>query len=75
MSGINYAGYGLIALGLILILDQLNLFGIPFGGFLPDLSFLDPTQAYTDFYHHWMLGLLCMAFGIYFATRDYDENN
>jgi hypothetical protein len=44
------------AFGLILFLDQLYLLGIPFGGFLGDLSGLDPTKR--DDLHHWMLGLV-----------------
>jgi len=44
-----------------LILDQLYLFGIPFGGFLGDLSHLDPTQ--NDLIHHWMLGVVFVVIG------------
>ncbi|MBY8999033.1 MAG: hypothetical protein KGD60_15000, partial [Candidatus Thorarchaeota archaeon] len=43
----------------VLIADQLYLFGIPFGPFLPDLSWLDPTGS--DTIHHWMLGALLLA--------------
>lgn len=55
------------ALGMVLFIDQLNLIfpdcGI--GGFLPDMSWLDPTQSFTDVFHHWMLGLALMVFSIF----------
>ena len=51
----------LIGLGAILFLDQLWLFGIPFGPFLPDMSWLDPTGS--EFIHHWMLGVVLMFSG------------
>ena len=65
------AGYGLFIIGLILFVDQLYLFGIPFGPFLPDLSTLDPTGS--DFFKHWMLGLVLMPLGFYFASRVEDD--
>lgn len=45
-----------MAVGFILILDQAYLFGIPFGGFLGDLSGYDPTQ--NPELRHWMVGLV-----------------
>lgn len=57
----------LFAIGLVLFTDQLNLL-IPelgIGGFLGDLSWLDPTQEYTDVFHHWMLGLVFMVISIF----------
>ena len=67
------AGYGLIFIGLILFVDQLYLFGIPFGPFLPDLSTLDPTGS--DFFKHWMLGFFLMIFGAVLVVRyDYEDD-
>lgn len=51
----------LIFIGFILILDQLYLFGIPFGPFLGDLSRFDPTQ--DPDVHHWMLGVVMVIVG------------
>ena len=48
-----------VAFAAILIADQLYLFGIPFGPFLPDLSWLDPTG--NPDIHHWMLGALLLG--------------
>lgn len=48
-----------MALGFILIIDQLYLFGIPFGGFLGDLSGYDITGSPAI--HHWMLGLVLLT--------------
>jgi len=59
----NMLKCGLILVGMILILDQLWLFGIPFGPFLPDLSWLDPTGS--DLFHHWMLGVVLVLGGIF----------
>lgn len=53
----------LILVGLVLILDQLWLFGVPFGPFLPDLSWLDPTHS--DLFHHWMLGFALVLCGLF----------
>ena len=57
----------LIAIGLILVLDQLWLFGIPIGPFLPDLSGVDPTGL--AWVHHWMLGLFMVVLGILLVRR------
>lgn len=56
----------IFTIGMVLFLDQLYMlpFGINFGGFLPDLSWLDPTQTYTDEFHHWMIGLVLMVFSL-----------
>ena len=56
----------IFTIGMVLFLDQLYLlpFGINFGGFLPDLSWLDPTQTYTEVFHHWMIGLVLMVFSL-----------
>lgn len=45
----------MILVGIILIVDQLYLFGIPFGGFLGDLSMWDITGSSAI--HHWMVGV------------------
>ena len=58
----RYLGVLLVIIGLVLFLDQLYLFGIPFGGFLGDLSAYDPTSS--PWIHHWMLGLVLIAGGI-----------
>lgn len=61
-----------ITIGLILFLDQLFLFGLPFGGFLPDLSRFDPTGS--QYFRHWMIGLVLVLGGslvmIYLVKRD-----
>jgi hypothetical protein len=54
-----------IIIGLILVLDQLYLFGIPFGPFLPNLAHLDPTNS--EIVHHWMLGLGMIVFALFFT--------
>jgi len=46
----------LLALAILLITDQLYLFGIPIGGFLGDLSAYDITGS-PDL-HHWMVGVV-----------------
>lgn len=48
-----------VVFAMVLIIDQLYLIGIPFGPFLPDLSWLDPTGS--DIIHHYMLGILLLA--------------
>lgn len=57
----------LIVIGMILILDQLRLFGIPFPSFLPNLSDLDPTGR--DDIHHWMLGAVMVIIGIFLPNK------
>lgn len=59
----------LLIIGVILVVDQLYLFGIPIGPFLPDLSGLDPSQPYTDVFHHWMVGVV-LIFVALFVIRD-----
>lgn len=49
----------LILFGMILVIDELWMFGIPVGHILPDLSWVDGGNPYV---HHWMLGLL-LIFG------------
>lgn len=51
-----------VVVAVILVADQLYLFGVPFGGFLGDLSIYDPTGS--PYIHHWMVGfaLLCGVF-------------
>lgn len=57
-----------VVLSLILIVDQLYLFGIPVGGFLGDLSAYDIT-GHPDI-HHWMVGLaLLMCIFLYMKRR------
>lgn len=51
-----------VVLAIILIVDQLWLFGIPFGPILPNLSWMDPTQPYTTELHHWMIGATVLVF-------------
>lgn len=57
----------MMGLGLILIIDQLYLFGIPFGGFLGDLSAYDPTGS--PVIHHWMLGVVLFVLGAMFYRK------
>lgn len=59
----------LLIVGVILVIDQLYLFGIPIGPFLPNLGSLDPTQPYTDVFHHWMVGVV-LIFVALFVIRD-----
>jgi hypothetical protein len=61
----------LIIIGLILFCDQLYMFGIPFGNYLPDMTQYDATQDYTDFFHHWMLGVVLIIIGIILLKRRY----
>lgn len=63
----NLIKIALIIFGLILIFDQLYLFGIPFGGFLGDLSAYDPTQS--PLIHHWMLGVGLVVIGVLLPDR------
>ena len=56
-----------IAIGVILILDQLWLFRIPFGPFLPDLTIYDPTGL--PWIHHWMLGVIMVIVGVILNRR------
>lgn len=58
---LKFVMVSIVILALVLITDQLYLFGIPFGGFLGDLSAVDPTQPYTDFFHHWMVGVVLIS--------------
>ena len=59
---------GTFMVGVILILDQLYLFGIPFGGFLGDVSQYDPTR--NPEIHHWMLGVaLLFISGYLYSIR------
>lgn len=50
----------LLLVGLVLIVDQLYLFGIPFGGFLGDLSRFDITGS--PYIHHWMVGVVLVVY-------------
>jgi len=64
------AGIILLSLGLLLIIDQLWLFGIPFGPILPDLTIYDPTGS--PLIHHWMLGIpmvICGFFLIFWRKK------
>ena len=54
----------LFVLGMILILDELRLFGIPFGGFLGDWSALHITP-----FHHWMLGVFLVVLSLILSQR------
>lgn len=65
-----FTGLILMIIGTILVLDQLYLFGIPFGGFLGDIGYLDPTQAVTDVFHHWMVGVVLIVLGVMFLSND-----
>lgn len=56
----------LVVAAVILIADQLYLFGVPFGGFLGDLSMYDPTGS--PYIHHWMLGLAMLGGVFYYLT-------
>ena len=60
-------GIVLIVIGLVLVADQLWLFGIPIGPFLPDLSNLDITGS--PVIHHWMLGVVLIGLGFVIMTR------
>lgn len=62
----------LLIIGLILVFDQLYLFGIPFGPFLPNLAELDPTGS--DVIHHWMLGVV-LIFVALFVIREPKRRN
>jgi len=57
-----------IVAGIVLFVDQLYLFGIPFGGFLGDLSAWDITPIPAIF-HHWMLGVLLIVGGLVTGAR------
>ena len=49
---------GMVTVGVILIADQLYLFGIGSGPFLPDLSSLDITGS--EEVHHYQVGILLL---------------
>jgi hypothetical protein len=49
----------LVLFGLVLLIDELWMFGIPIGGLLPDM-----TQYHLDSFHHWMLGVVLLFGGI-----------
>lgn len=51
-------GIILFIIGLILFIDELWMFGIPFGPILPDMSML-----HVEPFHHWMWGILLMIGG------------
>jgi len=53
--------------GAVLFVDQLYLFGIPFGGFLGDLSAWDITGL--ESIHHWMVGVFLMVAGMVMGAR------
>lgn len=55
------------AAGVILFADQLYMFGIPFGGYLGDLSAWDITGL--DYVHHWMVGVFLMVAGMVMGAR------
>ena len=61
VKNVNIISMLLILIGAILILDQLYLFGIPFGPFLPNLEAYDPTG--DPAIHHWMLGVIMVVVG------------
>ena len=65
-SKIRWSMIAFIA-GVILFVDQLYLFGIPFGGFLGDLSAWDITGL--ENIHHWMVGVLLMVAGMVMGAR------
>ena len=60
-------GIALIVIGVVLVADQLWLFGIPIGPFLPDLSSWDITGS--PVIHHWMLGVVLVIVGFVIMTR------
>lgn len=45
--------------GAALVLDELHLFGIPYGGFIGDLS-----EFHVEPFHHWMLGAVMVVAGL-----------
>lgn len=49
----------LVLLGLVLLIDELWMFGIPIGGLLPDM-----TEYHVEPFHHWMLGIVLILGGI-----------
>ena len=57
----------IMAFGIFLILDELWMFGIPIGHFLPDMSAWD---GYNDAVHHWMLGAILVSISLYLILRD-----
>jgi hypothetical protein len=63
MGACAVIGLILIIIGIVLVLDELYLIfpGCGIGGFLGDLSTLDPTQS--PIIHHWMLGVFLIVLG------------
>ena len=57
-----------VIVALILIVDQLYLFGIPVGGFLGDLSYLDITG--NPDLHHYMVGLALLTCIFLYMKRE-----
>jgi len=51
-------GIIIFIIGLVLFIDELWMFGVPFGPILPDMSVL-----HIEPFHHWMLGVLLMVIG------------
>jgi len=56
-----------VFVGLILFLDEVWMFGIPFGGWFGDMSRYDLTGS--PVIHHWMLGLALLAGGLISLIR------
>lgn len=50
----------LIIIGLVLIIDELWMFGIPSEPILPDMS-----EYHVEPFHHWMLGAVMLVCGLY----------
>lgn len=50
-------------IAVVLIIDELWMFGVPIGPILPDLS-----PWHIDPWHHWMLGALLLAV-VFFMGR------
>ena len=53
----------LILGGLILILDEIWMFGVPIGS--PGWLIGDWSWMHVDPFHHWMLGVVMVALGVF----------
>jgi hypothetical protein len=59
----------LLLSGLVFLVDELWMFGLPIGHVLPDLSEFH-IALFGFQYHHWMTGLVLITIAVLLLRRD-----